>query len=78
VFPLLAGRESVYLLDAETLHRVAPEIPSSVDVVVFDRETSELSNSGNRGFEDKLVVLNFRRRFEDEGVSVWVRRPGVG
>jgi uncharacterized membrane protein len=78
VYPLLAERESVHVLDTETLNRVDPGIPSSIDVVVFDRESSGLSNSGNRRFEDKLVLLNFRSRFEDEGVSVWVRRPGAG
>ena len=77
VFPLLAGREAVYLLQAETLRKVNPKIPASIDVIVFDRDSSGLSNSGNRDFEDKLVVLDFRRRFEDEGVSVWVRRPGA-
>jgi hypothetical protein len=78
VFPLLAERESVHVLEIETLDRLDPGIPSSIDVVVFDRETSGLTNSGNRGFESKLVLLDFRRRFEDEGVRVWVRRPGAG
>jgi len=76
VFPLLADRESVYVLDGTTLQRVDPEIPDTIDVVVFDRETSGLSTSGNRAFEHKLVLLDFRSRFEAEGVSVWVRRPG--
>ncbi|MBC8195480.1 MAG: DUF2079 domain-containing protein [Acidimicrobiia bacterium] len=76
VFPLLADRESVYVLDGATLQRVDPEIPDTIDVVVFDRETSGLSTSGNRAFEHKLVLLDFRSRFEAEGVSVWVRRPG--
>ena len=76
VYPLLAERET-----ANVLRLDKPMIPdvtllSDVDVLIFDENELDWFRSAVRDFEDGMVALGFTRRYESEGIQVWIRRPG--
>jgi hypothetical protein len=51
---------------------------ADVDVLVFDGNDLNWFRSEIRDFEDGMVELGFGRRYESEGIQVWIRRPGSG
>ena len=78
LYPLLAERETAYVL-----HLGEPTTPDAtmvagVDVLVFDGNDLNWARSQIRDFEDGMVELGFGRRYESEGIQVWIRRPGSG
>ena len=78
IFPLLAERETAYVLRLGE-----PTIPdaamvSGVDVVVFDENELSWFQSEIGDFENGMTLLDFRRRYASEGIQVWVRRPDPG
>ena len=78
VYPLLAERETAHLL-----HLGVPTTPDAtmvadVDVLVFAGNDLNWFRSEIRDFEDGMVELGFGRRYESEGIQVWIRRPGSG
>ncbi len=76
LYPLLAERVSAFVMDPGEVGWEDPEIPAGIDVLVFDEATSGWDRRAVRAFENGLVGDDFRKRFEAEGVGVWVRRPG--
>ena len=47
-----------------------------VDVVVVDVESAGWNASEARMFESRLILMDFRKRLDSDGVRLWVRRPG--
>jgi hypothetical protein len=50
--------------------------PDRFDVVVVDVESMGWTASEARMFESRLILMDFRKRLDSDGVRLWVRRPG--
>jgi len=75
VFNLMAERETIRLLDDGTPFLPDPATVEGIDVVVFDGESSGWPHADVRAFGGAMAVLDFRERFERDGVRVYVRQP---
>ena len=73
----IAERKNAYVLEVDI-----PFIPSSeqfkhLDAVIFDENIADWSNSELIKFEEKMIKIGFKKRYEAEGIQTWIRKPGV-
>ena len=73
----IAERKNAYVLEVDI-----PFIPSSeqfrhLDAVIFDENIADWSNSELIKFEEKMIKIGFKKRYDSEGIQTWIRKPGV-
>ena len=77
IYSKIAERKNAYVLEVDI-----PFIPSSeqfkrLDAVVFDENIADWSNSELIKFEEKMIKIGFKKRYDAEGIQTWIRKPGV-
>jgi hypothetical protein len=60
-------------------HGILPDLDWSgrIDAVVVDVESLGWLATEIRMFESRLIAMDYRKRFDRDGVRLWVRRPGA-
>lgn len=76
VYPLVADRDEVRVLRPTQGFLPGLDWPDRFDVVVVDVESMGWTASEARMFESRLILMDFRKRLDSDGVRLWVRRPG--
>jgi hypothetical protein len=77
VYPLEADRQEAHIL--LPTHGMLPDLNWSgrIDAVVVDVESLGWLDTEIRMFESRLIAMDYRKRFDRDGVRLWVRRPGA-
>ena len=75
VYPLVADRHDAHVLWPN--HGFLPGLDwaDRIDAVVVDVESLGWIAPEVRQFESRLIAMDYRKRFDSEGVRLWVRRP---
>ena len=76
VYPLVADRDEARVLRPTQGFLPGLDWPDRFDVVVVDVESMGWTASEARMFESRLILMDFRKRLDSDGVRLWVRRPG--
>ena len=76
VYPLVADRDEAHVLRPTQGFLPGPDWPDRFDVVVVDVESLGWTAAEARMFESRLILMDFRKRLDSDGVRLWVRRPG--
>jgi len=76
VYPLVADRDEARVLRPTQDFLPGLDWPDRFDVVVVDVESTGWAPSEARMFESRLILMDFRKRLDSDGVRLWVRRPG--
>ena len=77
VYPLVADRQDVYV------HRRSqgplPDLDwgERFDAVVLDDLSMGWTQAEGRLCESRLILMDFRKQMDRDGVSLWIRRPGA-
>ena len=77
VYPLVADRDDAQVLRATQGFLPDLDWPERFDAVVVDVESMGWTASEARMFESRLILMEFRKRLDRDGVRLWVRRPGT-
>ena len=77
VYPLVADRDDAQVLRATQGFLPDLDWPERFDAVVVDVESMGWTASETRMFESRLILMEFRKRLDRDGVRLWVRRPGA-
>ena len=77
VYPLVADRDDAQVLRATQGFLPDLDWPERFDAVVVDVESMGWTASEARMFESRLILMEFRKRLDRDGVRLWVRRPGA-
>ena len=77
VYPLVADRQDAHIL--LPTNEFLPDLDWSdrIDAVVVDVESLGWLATEIRMFESRLIAMDYRKRFDRDGVRLWVRRPGA-
>jgi len=77
VYPLVADRHDAHILLPEQGFLPALDWAGRIDAVVVDVESLGWIATEVRMFESRLIAMEYRKRFDRDGVRLWVRRPGA-
>lgn len=77
VYPLVADRQEVHILLPASGFLPDLDWSERIDVVVVDEESLDWLATEIRMFESRLIAMDYRKRFDRDGVRLWVRRPGA-
>ncbi len=75
VYPLVADRHDAYVLRPNRGFLPGLDWAERIDAVVVDVESLGWIAPEVRQFESRLIAMDYRKRFDSEGVRLWVRRP---
>ncbi len=77
VYPLVADRHDAHILLPEQGFLPTLDWAGRIDAVVVDVESLGWIVTEVRMFESRLIAMEYRKRFDRDGVRLWVRRPGA-
>ncbi len=77
VYPLVAERLEAHVLRPDRGFLPGLDWADRIDVVVVDVDSLGWTAPEVRQFESRLIAMDYRKRFDREGVRLWVRRPGA-
>ncbi|MEC9395265.1 MAG: DUF2079 domain-containing protein [Actinomycetota bacterium] len=75
VYPLVADRHDAHVMRTGPADLPGLDWADRIDAVVLDVDSMGWTAPEARMFESRLINMDYRKRFELEGVRLWVRRP---
>ncbi len=76
VYPLVADRHDAHVMRPGPAKLPGLDWAERIDAVVLDVESLGWTAPEARMFESRLINMDYRKRFELEGVRLWIRHPG--
>ena len=70
--PVLVDVDETLCMSYEKLTEV-----NDLDAVIFDENFANWSNSELMKFEERMIKIGFKKRYDSEGIQTWIRKPGV-
>lgn len=77
VYLLVADRHDAHILWPDQNYMLDSEWVERIDAVVVDVDSLGWIATEVRMFESRLIAQDYRKRFDRNGVRLWVRRPGA-
>lgn len=76
-YPLIAERHDAYIMRSDQEYLPDSDWAEQIDAVVVDIESMGWSEPDTRIFESRLINLEYTKRFDRDGIRLWIRRPGA-
>ena len=77
IYPLVADRQEVHVHRRSQGPLPNLDWEERFDAVVLDEMSMGWTQAEGRLFESRLILMDFRKRMDRDGVSLWIRRPGT-